>query len=993
MSEVDRTTLALNARRLAMENQRQTQSQPAQPVSEPEIADPGAAPAGTPLPTLGGWTQQMQDFLSQVPASDTLDPDDQVTPPTRPDHQTPIDPPDPVTPGTDDIYSRVPPQQIDGQPIDVAGGRVTTLALEDHDQVASVRMLDDLERGHVSINPDHSLAVVLSGTDAGGTDSFSYEVTYQDGRVETQTQTLKIAAPTEARGWGQGDHYMLATDQDGHAIVETGENHRKVFISDSDDALSLKDIAAREGLSVSEISKDWLVAHPEYGGSEGLALKPDVGMMVWYNITGPRSEPSSHWLLLERGYDYDLGRLINPATQGEDELHPVHITSWGDGDLPVLDSKIHIYQTPSSNIVFSDIQVDGGVLALDASNLLFDNVHFTKKGTAFQEGSGLTIINSEFVDIARDAPSSASGQWHPHVDRTGGIYASDMQGVLMEGNLFDLNGWKPGYQTDSGSQPPSMYSQNVYMQPTVSDLTFRDNITMRASSFGAQFRGGVYAEDNLFLDNNAAVNFLGGDYDGAGFIGDFTLFADNLITSGAHKSAAQIGALARGVENAGLDSTMLDNIVAHLADPNNAQEFAQKLWDSGGLIHRETPFYDDTILYNWVGSRYVGIDELWNDGANGLSAAELNEITIQKFTADLLDDPAATIADLADYLRAAALADGPDGLTAKDIVAFFQEGFGITPDLRGQATDHRFIPDDLGDGTRWDNRINWSTEDVPTDGDTVDLGGNWVEFAGTVAVKSLDLGENGKVNVDQGRLAVAGTLSVGAAGGEIGVTRAGQFWFDGYADSDELIFNMDGGRLANTGHVSGDVDLTVSDGQAILATGGGVFDLVADAHLAIMGSAAQIGFDGTQGRMAALRLQSDAQLGFTADAGGVSTIGEFRSGAYGTQLSDVRSGVALDGTLTVDVSAMTARNASLTLISVDELTGDFDDIRITGLGTGRNAELSVDYDQDSVVLTLAGGNGRISHRTTGTEQVADSDLADILAGTAHAAPISDDWTL
>ena len=35
------------------------------------------------------------------------------------------------------------------------------------------------------------------------------------------------------------------------------------------------------------------------------------------------------------------------------------------------------------------------------------------------------------------------------------------------------------------------------------------------------------------------------------------------------------------------------------------------------------------------------------------------------------------------------------------------------------------------DGVRWDNRINWDTEDAPDNGDSVDLNGNWVQYGGT----------------------------------------------------------------------------------------------------------------------------------------------------------------------------------------------------------------------------------------------------------------------
>ncbi len=110
---------------------------------------------------------------------------------------------------------------------------------------------------------------------------------------------------------------MLEEDENGDVIVEHGDNHREVYVSGSNDALSLNDIAALEGVSVSQITQSWLASHSEYGSSPDMALDAEAGMRLWYGITGSGSEPSSHWLLFERGYEYDdLGGVIDWGTVG-----------------------------------------------------------------------------------------------------------------------------------------------------------------------------------------------------------------------------------------------------------------------------------------------------------------------------------------------------------------------------------------------------------------------------------------------------------------------------------------------------------------------------------------------------------------------------------------------------------------------------------------------------------------------------------------------------
>ncbi|TDX22228.1 hypothetical protein [Rhodovulum visakhapatnamense] len=953
--------------------------------------DTGGSPAvGAPqdlgMIRVAGHLPSIMASLAARAAAAQTGGDETGQPPAEP--ESPAEEPD-ITEELSEVVHQIDPTLIaeDGSPLDVAGGRVTTLELADAGNITTLEIVNQPDFGRVTVNPDNTLSVVLTGTSDSGSLSFAYQVTLADGSVETRSADLTVAPLTQEQGWGLGLHYLLEEDANGNMVVEYGDNHRCVYISGSADALTKTDIAALEGLSESAITTAWLVAHPEYGGSEEMALSADVGMPIWYQITRLDQDPGSHWLLFEKGYTYsDLGRVIERGSTGEDELHPLLITSYGEGDKPIIDSKIWIFQETASNIVVTDVEVAEGLTALTGSNLLFDDVRFSSYGD-FQHIDGLTIRNSEFVDAITPAPVDPSGEWSPHADRTTALYGADLENVLIEGSLFDHAGWADGYDgTADEGQPPSMFSHNLYFQENTWDVTFRDSITMRAASIGAQFRGGVHAEGNLYLDNNVGTNFLGGNYADAGPIGNYTYFADNVITSGAHKEAFMIGAYAMGVDNGAIDTTLLDNIIAHLADPNNAEEFAEKLWNNSSLINRHEAFYDDTIIYNWIGSRYDSYDKLWsNGGANGLTAEELNKITIQNFIADLLIDPDATIADLADYLRAQVSQDGLAVVkAAQDIITFFQQGFGIAPDGDGSDAVVAFVPNALADGVRWDNAINWTGEAVPTDGDKVLLGGNWVTYgsAGTNAISLLDLGPGGTLDIHSGKLTVSSGVILDGTG-EINVTYSGQFWLDTYSDGDTLSLTVEGGRFANTGLVSGGLDMSVSGGQALLGIKNAVFDLSAGSELSIEGTGAKIGFDGLAGDLGLLRMEEDAVLSFVFDTTGVSAIGEFRSGYYGSQASDVASGANLGGgTLALDLSALTAGTGHYTLIELDELTGRFDELSVTGLGN-RNATITVDYLNDVVTLDLYSGTGKVEQTVIGNDvQDVDGNTAlwDALTG-------------
>jgi uncharacterized beta-barrel protein YwiB (DUF1934 family) len=875
-----------------------------------------------------------------------------------------------------------------GGPVSVMAGRVSTLSHEG-DDIASVRILDLPDFGNVTVNPDNTMALVLSMTQQTGTISFSYEVTYDNGATEVVNKSLNVTPGSQEKGWGEGNHYTLEVGDDGNYVVEHGDIHRPVHVSESSDALSLRDIANLEGLGVDQITGTWLANNPEYGGTPDMALKPDAGMALWKSITG-QGEPSSHWLLFERGYEYNgLGGVLDRDSVGESELHPLYVGAYGSGDDPVIRSNLKITGNESQNIVIQGLNLDNGAMSVakDIENVIFDDVQFGGSAV-LQQGTAFTIRDSSFIDIVRDAPSSG-GDWRPHVDRIQGIYSDRTDGLLMEGLFLDHVAWADDYDPDlssSGGQPPSMFSHNIYINYDNSDVTMRDSISMRASSYGAQIRPGGVVEDNIFIDNNAGFNVIGGNYLNQGFIGEYSMVSGNVVTSAAHKEAYQIGGLTMGFANMGADTTMIDNIIAHLADPNDPDDLLAKPVTHFALRHKfDNPYYDDTIVYNWQGANFVWPDEEYNDrNVDGLDQGQLDQTTIQLFTAALLGQSTATPEDLANYLRAIYQGDLDESLSADDIIAYFQTGFGIEGSTRVDPAIIRFVPDDRADGMRWDVKQNWQGGDRPMDGDTVQLGGNWVTFGGTVALSDLQMGDGGRLDVSQGKLTVEGALS-GGENAQIDIDDAGQLWVETYGDDDQLDIDIDGGRFANTGFFDGLLDMHVTDGQALLGVDDAVMELGQQSAITVDGSQAKVGFDGAEGGVSVLRMETGSELRMIADGNGFSTIEEFRSGANDNDTPDVLSAFDMgEGTLLIDIGAIAGGAAREdVLVDTDQVVGMFDDIEFIGLGANQDATLTVDYETDKVTVALgqAGqGSGNITVATIGDmlNAAEDAEIWDAL---------------
>ena len=84
-----------------------------------------------------------------------------------------------------------------------------------------------------------------------------------------------------------------------------------------------------------------------------------------------------------------------------------------------------------------------------------------------------------------------------------GLYAYGVKGLLVEGNLFDHNGWS---ETVPGA-PATIYNHNIYIASNNASVVVRDNVIANASSHGLQARSGGRVENNVFLDNPIGMTF------------------------------------------------------------------------------------------------------------------------------------------------------------------------------------------------------------------------------------------------------------------------------------------------------------------------------------------------------------------------------------------------------------------------------------------------------------------------------------------------------
>lgn len=842
--------------------------------------------------------------------------------------------------------------------------------------ITAVEILTQPEHGHVSVNPDNTLAFVASRTDFTGAVTFTYEVTHDNATTEQKTKTVLIEPSPQQDGWGTGENlYMLPVDASGRVIVEHDDDHRKVYVSG--DGLTAADIAALEGITEGDVTPAWLENNPEYGGSEDKALDSTLGIDLWYELQ--LFNFSSNWLLLERGYDYPFEDLFVPKMNGSSPLHPTLIGAWGAGAAPKITGPKPTFNGNYThrNLVVRDIDFSTGFKTSGVNkNLLFENLMVGGQSGIRAELEnpiiGATLRNSIVKDIWRSSPTviNAEGEWDPFPNRATGIFITGTVGLLFDGVIFDHIGWAPDFAPDGSSEggnPPSQYSHNLYVQSNTRDVTMRNFINMRGASYGAHFMGGAYVQDSLFLANNIPLDVTGGDYEGDGPVGNYSLLDGNVVTVGGWKGGAGFslplgGAFEWGISNKARLTSFTNNIIAH-GHNNDELAPADDFMSEYALDHvngvEVGVFSDDTIIWRW------GIGNKGEDGVSantdGLDPAVMNATTIQGYAASLslptATDPVFTgytpqgVADFAQYLRTL---DGSEYAAAtQDVLSYFRTGFGIAETARATATTLRFIPDPRGDGVRWDNRLNWDSGDLPgtVAGDSVDLGGNEVIFAAlTVTIPNLTFGRFGGLTVNSGRLTVTGALSV-SEGGALNIGNSGQVWLSGtVTGTNDFAVTVTSGRFANTStyDLPGAVTVTGNRTQAVLATAGGSFtvdDLIVDAL-------SLVGFDDSATGTATLTCTATSTLTCLVDNANIfRPIGKFRSGAYGDDNSGLTTAAALDGSLIVDLENYTGGAQTLTLIDVDTLTGSFASTQVINVPDGLTA--SVTQNATTITLTIS----------------------------------------
>lgn len=347
---------------------------------------------------------------------------------------------------------------------------------------------------------------------------------------------------------------------------------------------------------------------------------------------------SPDWLVLKRGDTFN-DAFPTWVRSGRNAQEPIVITSYGS------DTERPLIRTGAKGGFFSNQAVrDVAMVGLEftASSRDPDSPSFS--GTAGNYGFQLVgpsqnvlvedcsfdhyVYNVSIQGFNGDAKnikvrrSQITDSYDVGI-KSSGLYASQVDGLLLEGNLFDHNGWE---EKVTGSVP-NVFSHNIYLWASTKNAVIRDNIISNASSHGIQARGGGTIENNLFVGNPVAALIGNGSTVTPGGVsgkisGNVFLEARD-INGGARGWAIEAGNLKNGG-----NSVISDNIIAHDTQNRNA---AIKLETAGGATNASqgVGINDLTIERNIIYKWYQGLSIASAYDFGGSGSAGINDLVVR----------------------------------------------------------------------------------------------------------------------------------------------------------------------------------------------------------------------------------------------------------------------------------------------------------------------------------------------------------------------------
>ena len=407
----------------------------------------------------------------------------------------------------------------------------------------------------------------------------------------------------------------VSLDTNGFTVVTPAADSLVVYVSSSQGS------DGNNGLSPSS---------PVKSIAKGRSLLRDgAGDQMLLNKGDVWNESLGYWKV--SGKDADQPLVIGSyGTGARPELQVGNTYALGAGlpgstlhDMVIQGVRMYAYTRDPANPAYNPTaNFDGVYIAGNTSNLLFEDTsieYFQNNFVISDYYAANTSLKVRLSNI-----SNAYSKTNQHSQ---GMYIQGVNGVLLEGNTFDHNGWNeqvPGAVA-------TIFNHDVYCQGTSTGLVARYNTFSNAASHGLQARPGGIIENNVFLNNPIGLSY--GVVNGSGPLvpGGVT----GTIRGNVFEGGRDINGAARGIGveianiKAGDGALVEKNVFANSYD--GGVFAAINLTVSNNLFNGDQAAglndltIKDNVVYNWY--RGLWVNPAMKNGGTGKNV--VNNLTIE----------------------------------------------------------------------------------------------------------------------------------------------------------------------------------------------------------------------------------------------------------------------------------------------------------------------------------------------------------------------------
>ena len=327
-------------------------------------------------------------------------------------------------------------------------------------------------------------------------------------------------------------------DNDGDGLVDWSNDLGCTGIDDCSEG----------GLATGSLENGWTVIEPasdtriyyvssSEGDDQNDGESPVTPKKTIASAMALARDHSSDWVLLKRGDVFNESLVIKSGALTNE---PFVVASYGDSkERPLLKTGANpgIPQVLSfQNIIVSGIAFYAHTRNPQTNEFVSysgsPGFYFFRK--ADNPGNNLTIEDCAFDFYENNIVQGEQSPKNIRIRRnritnnysdnahSQGIYMAFCESVLIEGNVFDHNGWlvqatPPFNNAEAGGQA-TFFNHNFY-GTSLHNATFKGNVFSRGSSIGTKFTAdngpgsasAITLEDNLYVDGEIGVSMGGND--------------------------------------------------------------------------------------------------------------------------------------------------------------------------------------------------------------------------------------------------------------------------------------------------------------------------------------------------------------------------------------------------------------------------------------------------------------------------------------------------